>query len=267
MSMGFADHTEKRSKGWQSERSARQHLAELASSLRQYLNYQARLGLEWLPWQLVAPAQDSQARLEQIRANLGECNRCRLHSSRTHIVFGEGNPSARVVLVGEGPGQEEDRQGRPFVGAAGKLLDRIIVAMGWQRNEIYICNVIKCRPPGNRDPQPDEIDQCGPFLKRQLRAIGPQAILVLGSFAAQFLLSSQQPITELRNGVHQFEGFPVVATYHPAYLLRNPLQKRKVWKDVELLLSLVQNHSGGRDQAGFQLGNTTRMSGKIKSGR
>ena len=215
-------------------------MAELAISLRTHLSYQALMGLEWLPCKSNPATPILPETLEEIRIDLGECRRCRLHSSRTHIVLGEGNPSARVVLVGEGPGQEEDRQGRPFVGAAGKLLDRIIAAMGWRRSEIYICNVIKCRPPGNRNPQPDEIDNCGPFLRRQLRAIRPQAILALGGFAAQFLLSSQEPISKLRSRVHQFEGIPVVPTYHPAYLLRNPLQKRQVWRDVQLLLSVVQ---------------------------
>ncbi len=236
--MRFVDDTGKAGHGGVLERSPRQGLAELARSLRQHLNYQAVMGLEWLPFQLIPSAEDLAETLEQIRANLGECTRCRLHTNRTHIVFGEGSPSARVVLVGEGPGQEEDRRGRPFVGAAGKLLDRIIAAMGWRRDEVYICNVIKCRPPGNRDPQPDEVGTCGPFLQRQLRALRPQAILALGSFAAQFLLSSQQPISKLRDRVHQFEGIPVVPTYHPAYLLRNPLQKRQAWDDVQLLLSL-----------------------------
>ena len=222
------------------ERSARQHLAELANSLRQHLNYHARLGLEWLPYRWIPSTRDSSETLAQIRADLGECKRCRLHATRTNLVFGEGETSARVVFVGEGPGREEDRQGRPFVGAAGKLLDRIIAVMGRQRFDVYICNVIKCRPPGNRDPQPDEIDECGHFLKRQLRAIRPQAILALGSFAAKFLLSTQQPISQLRNRVHQFEGFPVVATYHPAYLLRNPLQKRQAWKDLQLLHSVLE---------------------------
>jgi DNA polymerase len=149
-----------------------------------------------------------------------------------------------VVFVGEGPGHEEDRQGRPFVGAAGGLLDRIILAMGWQREAIYICNVLKCRPPRNRNPQADEIDQCGPFLQRQLRAIHPQAILALGSFAARFLLSSEAPISRLRGRLHQFEGIPVVPTYHPAYILRNPLKKRQVWEDVQLLLTVMQGKQG-----------------------
>ncbi len=221
-------------------RSTRRDLAELAASLRQHLSYQAMMGLEWLPSELLPITQALPETLNEIKVDLGECNRCRLHSDRTHIVFGEGNHSARVVLVGEGPGREEDRLGRPFVGPAGKLLDHIIAAMGWRRQEVYICNVIKCRPPRNRDPLPDEIELCGPFLRRQLRSIRPQAILAVGSFAAQFLLSSQQPISRLRNRVYQFEGIPVVPTYHPAYLLRNPLQKRQAWEDVQLLLSLVQ---------------------------
>ena len=221
-------------------RAARRDLAQLAASLRQQLSYQAIMGLEWLPLELRPISQVPPESLDEITAELGECTRCILHSSRIHIVFGEGNPSARVVLVGEGPGREEDRVARPFVGPAGKLLDQMIAAMGWRRQEVYICNVIKCRPPRNRDPLPDEIELCGPFLRRQLRAIRPQAILAVGSFAAQFLLSSQQPISRLRNQIYQFEGIPVVPTYHPAYLLRNPLQKRQAWKDVQLLLSLIQ---------------------------
>ena len=237
--MRFADQDKKASTRGEMGRSPRPDLAELAHSLRQHLNYQAMMGLEWLPCQPLPFIQDLPETLEQIRVDLGDCTRCQLHSDRTHIVFGEGNPAARVVLVGEGPGQEEDRLGRPFVGPAGRLLDRIIAAMGWRRAEVYICNVIKCRPPRNRDPEVDEIEQCGPFLRRQLRAIRPQAILALGSFAAQFLLASQQPISRLRKRVHQFEGIPVVPTYHPAYLLRNPLQKRQAWEDVQLLLSIV----------------------------
>lgn len=238
--MRFADQDKKASTRGELGRSPRPDLAELAYSLRQHLNYQAVMGLEWLPCQSITSIQDLPETLEQICADLGDCTRCQLHSNRTNIVFGEGNPAARVVLVGEGPGQEEDRLGRPFVGPAGRLLDRIIAAMGWQRAEVYICNVIKCRPPRNRDPEVNEIEQCGPFLRRQLLAIRPQAILALGSFATQFLLTSQQPISRLRNRIHRFEGIPVVPTYHPAYLLRNPLQKRQVWEDVQLLLSLVR---------------------------
>ena len=221
-------------------RSTRQDLADLANSIRIHLNYQAMMGLAWLPVMSNQSRQHPFETLEMIRADLGECTRCPLHSSRTHIVFGEGNSAARLVFVGEGPGYEEDRRGTPFVGAAGKLLDRIISAMGWRRHEIYICNVIKCRPPGNRNPLPEEIAKCGPFLRRQILAIQPHVVMALGSFAAQFLLSSQQPISKLRNRVHYFEGIAVVPTYHPAYLLRNPLQKRRIWEDIQLLQSLVK---------------------------
>jgi uracil-DNA glycosylase family 4 len=242
--MRLADHNEKVHDNIEVMSSTRRDLVRLAASLRQHLSYQAMMGLEWLPSKWATTISALPESMDEIRVDLGECIRCSLHSHRTHIVFGEGNPSARVVLVGEGPGREEDRLGRPFVGPAGKLLDRIIASMGWRRQEVYICNVIKCRPPRNRDPLPDEIDACGPFLRRQLQAIRPQAILALGSFAARFLLSSQQPISRLRNHVYQFEGIPVVPTYHPAYLLRNPLQKRQAWRDVQLLLSLLQKGDG-----------------------
>ena len=238
--MRFGNHSEKTHDDKKVMRSTRQDLAQLAASLRQHLSYQAIMGLEWLPLKWATTIRAQPESMDEIRVDLGECIRCGLHSHRTHIVFGEGHPSARVVLVGEGPGREEDRMGRPFVGPAGKLLDRIIASMGWRRQEVYICNVIKCRPPRNRDPLLDEIETCGPFLRRQLVTIGPQAILALGSFAAQFLLSSEQPISRLRNHVYRFEGIPVVPTYHPAYLLRNPLQKRQAWKDVQLLLSLLR---------------------------
>ncbi|MFP3870880.1 MAG: uracil-DNA glycosylase family protein [Syntrophobacteria bacterium] len=201
------------------------------------------MGLEWLPWHPPPSIKELPETLEQIRADLGECRRCRLYASRSNIVFGEGNASARVVLVGEAPGYEEDRQGRPFVGAAGRLLDRIIAAMGWRRDEVYICNVLKCRPPGNRDPWPDEIENCAPFLRRQLRAVGPRAVMALGSFAARFLVSSQEPISKLRGCTHELEGIPLVCSYHPAYLLRNPSQKRQFWEDARLLLHLIRRRA------------------------
>jgi uracil-DNA glycosylase family 4 len=218
----------------------RRVLATLVRSLGDYLQYQAKVGLEWVSWEGAAAAEPPQKTLAEVCADLGECTRCRLHATRRHIVYGEGNPSARVVIIGEGPGEDEDMQGRPFVGAAGRLLDVIIAAAGWRRNELYICNVIKCRPPRNRDPQEDEIDACGPFLKRQIRAIRPRAILTLGNVAARFLLASETPISGLRGRVHDFEGIPVVPTYHPAYLLRNPAQKKRVWQDIQMLLKVVR---------------------------
>ena len=220
-------------------------MATLVRSLGDYLQDQAKVGLEWVSWERADAMGPRQETLAEVRADLGECKRCRLHTTRRHIVYGEGSPSARVVIVGEGPGEDEDVQGRPFVGAAGRLLDAIIAAAGWGRQELYICNVIKCRPPRNRDPQEDEIDTCGPFLKRQIRAIRPRAILAVGNVAARFLLDSGAPISGLRGRVHDFEGIPVVPTYHPAYLLRNPVQKRRVWQDIEMLLQVVGGSSGG----------------------
>ena len=148
-------------------------------------------------------------------------------------MFGVGNPEARLVLVGEAPGREEDRQGEPFVGEAGRLLDRILFAMGLQREEVYICNVLKCRPPQNRDPHPDEVATCEPFLVRQLAAIQPQVIVALGRFAVQSLLKSKAPISRLRGQWHDYHGIPLMPTYHPAYLLRNPEGKRDVWEDMK----------------------------------
>lgn len=174
--------------------------------------------------------------LDDIRADLGECTRCRLSAGRRHIVFGEGDPDADLVFVGEGPGLEEDRSGRPFVGPAGQLLTRIIEAMGLKRGGVYICNIIKCRPPGNRNPQSDEIRSCLPYLRRQLRAIGPRFVCALGKFAAQTLLETETPISRLRGRLHPMGEMKVLPTFHPAYLLRNPEKKRQVWHDVQLLM-------------------------------
>lgn len=174
--------------------------------------------------------------LARIQEDLGECRRCGLHEDRRHIVFGDGSPRARLVFVGEGPGGEEDRQGKPFVGAAGQLLTRIIEAMGLTRAEVYICNVVKCRPPGNRNPLPDEISACAPFLARQLRAIGPEYICALGKFAARFLLETEAPISTLRGRFFDYHGIQVMPTYHPAYLLRNPEKKRDVWEDMKKIM-------------------------------
>ena len=177
--------------------------------------------------------------LEDIRTDLGECRRCKLESGRKHIVFGEGDPAARLVFVGEGPGYEEDRQGRPFVGAAGRLLTKIIAAIGLDRDQVYICNIIKCRPPGNRNPEPDEIESCAPFVRRQLRAIAPEFVCTLGTFATQTLLQTNQPISRLRGRFHEWMGMRVIPTYHPAYLLRNPERKRDAWEDLKLLMQAM----------------------------
>ncbi len=227
-------------------RERRQELATAAQSLGNYLQYQATVGLEWVPWEQASAAEPRQETLAEIRADVGDCTRCRLHATRRHIVYGEGDVSARVVIVGEGPGEDEDLQERPFVGAAGRLLEAIIAAVGWRRQEVYICNVIKCRPPRNRDPEEDEIAACGTFLRRQIMAIRPRAIFALGNVAARFLLSSEAPISGLRGHVHEFGGIPLVPTYHPAYLLRNPLQKRRVWQDIQVLLGVLHGKGGAQ---------------------
>jgi len=177
--------------------------------------------------------------LEAIRTDLGDCCRCRLSKSRTHIVFGAGDPHARLVFVGEGPGYDEDQKGEPFIGAAGRLLTKIIEAIKFTRDQVYICNIIKCRPPGNRNPLPDEIEACLPFLKRQLMVIKPDVICALGTFAAQALLDTTLPISKLKGRFHDYNGIRVLPTYHPAYLLRNPGKKRDVWEDMKILMKAL----------------------------
>jgi uracil-DNA glycosylase family 4 len=186
--------------------------------------------------------------LELIRENLGECTRCRLHKQRNKIVFGVGNPRAELVFVGEGPGHDEDMQGLPFVGRAGKLLTQMIEAMGLAREDVYICNVVKCRPPENRKPEDDEVATCSPYLYRQLDVIAPKAIVCLGGVAAQTLLKTKDPISRFRGNWFDFRNTKLLATYHPAYLLRNPNAKGEVWKDLQKVMALLglrppQKHS------------------------
>jgi DNA polymerase len=172
------------------------------------------------------------------------CTRCRLHESRTNVVFGEGNPLADVVIVGEAPGQEEDRSGRPFVGRAGKLLDLLLLSVGFPRNEVYICNVLKCRPPENRNPLPDEVQQCtNTFLFPQLDAIAPKVLLAVGKFAAQSLLNTEESISRLRGRVHTYRGIALVVSYHPAFLLRSPNQVRVAWQDLQLLRKVLDDQA------------------------
>ena len=177
--------------------------------------------------------------LEDVRSDLGDCRRCRLSEGRKNIVFGAGNPDARLIFVGEGPGYEEDQKGEPFVGAAGQLLTRIVEAMKLTRDQVYICNIVKCRPPGNRNPMPDEIEACSPFLRRQISAIKPDFICALGTFAAQTLLETSVPISKLKGRFHEYMGIQVLPTYHPAYLLRNPGKKRDVWEDMQKLMKAL----------------------------
>jgi DNA polymerase len=235
---------------------------ELALELRKHLAWQESDGTRQLykdvnapppppvqaqtPAQAPAPAQapsgqapetprpaPSGKTLVEIRKELGDCKRCKLCNGRTQIVFGVGNPKAELVFVGEGPGADEDAQGIPFVGKAGQLLTKMIEAMKFQRDDVYICNVVKCRPPSNRNPEPDEIEACEPFLKQQLASIQPKVIVALGKFAAQTLLRVDTPITRLRGQWRQYEGIPLMPTFHPAYLLRSPEEKGKAWMDLQ----------------------------------
>ena len=175
--------------------------------------------------------------LERIREDLGDCTRCRLHKQRNKIVFGQGNPRAELVFVGEGPGHDEDVQGLAFVGRAGKLLTQMIEAMGLTREQVYICNVVKCRPPENRKPEDDEVATCSPYLFRQLDVIAPKAIVCLGLTAAQALLKTKDSISRFRGEWFDYRGTKLLATYHPAYLLRNPAAKSEVWKDLQKVMA------------------------------
>ena len=182
------------------------------------------------------PAADRAAFLNLIREDIGDCTRCALHKGRNKIVFGDGSPNARILFVGEGPGADEDAQGIPFVGKAGQLLNNMIAAMGLKREEVYIANVVKCRPPGNRTPEPDEANTCSPFLFRQIDVVRPQVIVALGATAATYLLGQRQPLAGLRGRVHAFRGSQLIVTYHPAYLLRDPRQKKEAWADLQIAM-------------------------------
>jgi uracil-DNA glycosylase len=184
--------------------------------------------------------------LLDIRGKLGECMRCKLHAGRTRLVFGVGNPSASLMFVGEGPGGEEDLQGEPFVGRAGQLLTKMIEAMGFARSEVYIANVVKCRPPNNRDPEPDEIEACEPFLKAQIAALRPRIIVALGRFAVQTLLRDTTPISRQRGRWREYEGVKLMPTFHPAYLLRNPAEKKPAWEDLQLVMKEFGKAPPGR---------------------
>ncbi len=177
--------------------------------------------------------------LDAIRDDLGECTRCKLHSGRNTIVFGVGSPTADLMFVGEAPGRDEDREGECFVGRAGQLLTKIIASIGLSRDEVYIANVIKCRPPNNRNPELDEIQQCEPFLFRQVDVIQPKVVVALGAFAVRTLLRTDQAISRLRGQIHDYRGAKLVPTFHPAFLLRSPERKRDVWEDMKKVQSLL----------------------------
>ena len=212
-----------------------QDMRQVLCSLQEYLRYQKEEGVEGLPTGSSESAAGKAGPLEGVRRELGECTRCKLHSYRKNIVFGTGNPRARLVFVGEGPGEEEDMQGKPFVGRAGQLLTKIISSIDLTREEVYITNIIKCRPPLNRNPEPDEIKACEPFLIKQLDSIRPKIVCALGTFAAQTLLETDEKISRLRGRFLSFRTSKLIATFHPAFLLRNPQRKRDVWEDMKMI--------------------------------
>jgi uracil-DNA glycosylase len=221
--------------------SLQEEVKEIIGQVKTHIAYNQSFGLEpsRLSPQAIAYLEGGSIQptsLEDLREDIGDCRRCKLYQDRTNLVFGEGAPKARLVFVGEGPGREEDLEGRPFVGEAGRLLTRIIKAMGLTRESVYICNVVKCRPPNNRDPEADEIESCLPFLKRQLNLIQPDVICALGRVAAQALLGKEFRITRERGKWHSFMDIPMMPTYHPAYLLRNPTAKREVWEDIQEIM-------------------------------
>jgi uracil-DNA glycosylase len=179
---------------------------------------------------------DKNAALNAIREDIGDCTRCRLSKARKNIVFGVGNIDADIMFVGEGPGADEDEQGEPFVGRAGQLLNNMITAMGIKREDVYIANVVKCRPPGNRTPERDECDTCGPFLMQQIETVNPKIIVALGAVAAKYLLGINDSMSNLRGRVYDFKDTKLAVTYHPAYLLRDPRQKAEAWKDLQMVM-------------------------------
>ena len=217
--------------------------------LVEHLRFAAELGVEGMSrdptWRsnamtAVPVVGDAAAALAAVRDDIGECTRCKLHAlGRRHIVFGVGNPHADLMFVGEAPGADEDIQGEPFVGRAGQLLTKIIEAIGLTREQVYIANVIKCRPPQNRNPEQDEVETCEPFLFRQIDIIHPKVVVALGAFAARTLLRTLDPITRLRGRVYDCRGARLVPTFHPAYLLRNPASKRDVWEDMKVVRQIL----------------------------
>jgi uracil-DNA glycosylase family 4 len=223
---------------------------DIIADLKSYLEYLRGMGIETspvsetkatIPYLNPSSLPPNVLSLEEIRRELGECHRCKLHRTRRTLVFGEGNVKAKLMFVGEGPGYDEDVQGKPFVGKAGQLLTKIIQSINLQREEVYITNIIKCRPPQNRNPETDEIEGCQPFLLKQISAIQPKIICALGTFAAQTLLKTDAKITSLRGRFYDLPGIKVLPTYHPAYLLRNPERKREVWEDMKKISEWLNN--------------------------
>jgi DNA polymerase len=219
------------------------NLSELVIDLKSYLEYLKGMGISSLPGEKSNSRDTVRSgilTLAEVRHEIGDCKRCKLHRARKTIVFGEGNEKARLMFIGEGPGYDEDVQGRPFVGRAGQLLTKIIESINLPREEVYITNIVKCRPPQNRNPEPDEIQSCHPFLMMQIRVIQPQIICALGTFSTQTLLKTDTKISTLRGRLYDLEGIKVIPTYHPAFLLRNPERKREVWEDMKKIAELMQ---------------------------
>ena len=224
-------------------------LAALAEHLSEWLRYQRRLGWRGLPQEPAAAppgpgeaAAEQVPTLEEIRQEMGRCRRCQLYAGAKNLVFGEGSPSARLMFIGEAPGAEEDLSGRPFVGAAGQLLDKMLHNLQLDREEVYITNVVKSRPPGNRDPLPDEIEACLPYLRKQIKAIRPRVIVTLGKVAAHALLGTKEPITRLRGQWRRYDHIRVMPTFHPSYLLRSPQERRKTWEDMQQVMEYLGEH-------------------------
>ena len=224
-----------------------QKVIEVINDLKSYLKYLQGLGIQSLPasgMEINNPSPSQMITLDEVRKELGDCTRCKLHRTRKTIVFGEGNEKTKLMFIGEGPGYDEDVQGRPFVGKAGQLLTKILQSINLPREEVYITNIIKCRPPQNRNPEPDEIQSCNPFLMKQIDVIQPKIICALGAFASQTLLKTDAKITALRGKFYDFEGIQVIPTYHPAFLLRNPERKREVWEDMKKIVELLGSDAG-----------------------
>ncbi len=226
----------------------RQELRELVVNLETWIEFQRRLGGVGAPrpQEPPSPVQKDSHRdrptLQEIREELGDCQRCKLARGRTHLVFGEGSPQARLMFVGEGPGEEEDLQGRPFVGAAGQLLNNLLNKLGLRREEVYIANLVKCRPPGNRDPEPDEAAACLPFLLKQIDSIQPLVIVTLGRPVTHALLDTKAPLTKLRGNWQKFKSIRVMPTFHPSYLLRFPKERQKTWEDMQQVMEYLAVH-------------------------
>ena len=250
------------------EENDREEFAALVTALRRHLQRRQRVGIKMMP-QGEFPETGSEMAshenllrgiagdlfsdssavlqansLDELRAAIGDCRRCKLWPGRTHLVFGVGNPNANLMFIGEGPGRDEDLQGEPFVGRAGQLLTDIITkGMALRREDVYIANVVKCRPPENRNPEPDEVASCEPFLKKQIDLVRPEIIVALGKFAVQTLLQTKAPITQVRGNWHSYHGIKLMPTFHPAYLLRNPADKKLVWEDIKKVLKEMRGEN------------------------